>query len=99
MHMSDLADSIGDSLVFFANHAESEKILTTTEKQIYTDPSSKHDQLYTQKLMDQVGLMIAKDEKKVFDQFVKILSNIGGPLIAVAKDLSKYHNFTICPIT
>ena len=91
MHMSDLADSIGDSLVFFANHAESKNILTTAEKQIYTDPSSKHDQLYTQKLMDQVGLMIAMDKKKkVFDQFVKILSNIGGPLIAAAKDLSKY---------
>ena len=87
-HMSILADNIQGSLVFFANHAESQNILTAPEKQEFTDPSSTHDLLYTQTLMDEVGGLIAKDENEtVFDQFLNILSDIGGPLIGIARNL------------
>ena len=87
--MSILADNIQGSLVFFANHAESQKILTAVEKKEFTDAGSTHDLFYTQRLMDVVGGLIAKDEN-VFDQFVDKLPDIGGPLIATAKYLSKY---------
>ena len=80
-------------MVFFATHAESLNILTTAEKQNITDACGKHDVLCTQKLMDVVGNQIAKDEN-VFDRFVNILPEIGGPLIAMAKDLSKYSLYS-----
>ena len=86
---STLADNIQGSLIFFANRAESLHILTAAEKQIITDASGKHDVLSTQKLMDVVGNLIAKDEN-VFDRFVNILPELGGSMIAKAKDLSKY---------
>ena len=76
-------------MVFFANHAETLNILTAAEKQKITDASGQHDVLCTLKLMDVVGNQIAQDEN-VFDRFVSILPELGGPLIAMAKDLSKY---------
>ena len=95
--MSILADNIQGSLVFFANHAESQKILTAVEKKEFTDAGSTHDLFYTQRLMDVVGGLIAKDEN-VFDQFVDKLPDIGGPLIGTAKYLSKYsYIIWICP--
>ena len=88
-HMNTIADNIqGGGIINLANRLESKKVLTFDEKQKFTDPNNNHELLYTQKMLDEVGQSISKDEN-VFDEFLKIMKDIGGPAKTLAEQLEK----------
>ena len=67
---------------------ESKGILTLEEKQKFTDPNSRHDVLYTEKMLDEVKKeMKENDEEKVFNVLIKIMKDKGGPPCTLAKQL------------
>ena len=94
-HMNTIADNIqgGGIVNRLASHLESKNVLTFHEKQKFTDPNNNHELLYTQKILDEVRRSIRRDEN-VFDEFLEIMKDIGGPAKTLAEQLEKGTAFS-----
>ena len=82
-HMNGIANTVQGGFGPLANDCEAYGVFTFTEKQEFTDPNNKHELFYTQKMLDEVGVLISKDEQ-VFYGFLEILESIGGPVQSMA---------------
>ncbi len=85
-HMNVIAFSIEGGHLMLANNLEACGVLTFDEKLKCTDPTSQHDLIYTQKMLDQVGQSIKENEER-FDEFLEIMKKIGGPAETAAKHI------------
>ena len=73
-----IADTIQGSFIDLANHLESSDILTLDEKQMFIDPKSRQDVLYTEKMLDEVKKQM-KENDEVFNVLIEIMKDKGGP--------------------
>ena len=73
-----------------AYRAMGKALLASDECDSVCDPNGKHDQIYVNKQLDAVAEVIKRDPR-TFDKFYSCLTNIGGPVADMAKDMSKLY--------
>ena len=75
-------------MISIVNGAVSKFIITSDESRICLLPGAEHDQLYTARVLDEVGNVIKRDPAN-FDTFVGILVREGEPISDFAVILRK----------
>ena len=96
-NMEMVANTIQGNILF-ANELESVGIFTLLEKRQFTDPNSSHELIYTQRMLDEVGVAMngGCNPEEVFNDFIEILVSIGGPVKTIAqflKGCSMYNEY------